>query len=122
MNMSFVTVYTEKMAETIEFYTKVMGFEVQRQFSPRPGMEIAFLADQSGSVLEFIMDAETPRYEGRGISIGFNVEDMDETFKLMNDNNVEIVFGPIEMPNGVKLLHAKDLNGLELGFVQEIKR
>jgi len=119
MKMGFVTVYTDKMDETVEFYTKVLNFEIQRSFSPRPGMTITFLSDKSGSVLEFIMDSETPKYEGRGLSIGFHVDDMNQTLEHLKKHNVEIVFGPIDMPNGVKLLHAKDLNGLELGFVQE---
>jgi catechol 2,3-dioxygenase-like lactoylglutathione lyase family enzyme len=32
---------------------------------------------------------------------------------------VEITFGPRTMPSGVRLLQARDIDGLALGFVQE---
>lgn len=121
MNISFVTVYTDRMEESIEFYTKIFSFKVVRSYSPKPGMDITFLEDDNGAVLEFIQEESTPKYEGKGISIGFQVNDIRRTYEHLKKHNVVIVNGPIEMPNGVKLMQAIDLNGLELGFV-EVKK
>ena len=54
----------------------------------------------------------------RGISLGFYVADMEQTLALLQENQVEIVSGPHLMKNGVKLLNARDINGVDLGFVQ----
>jgi lactoylglutathione lyase len=105
----------------VAFWEKVLGFRVERRFSPRPGMEIAFLADGSGGRVEFIEEADKPAYSGSGISVGFRVPDAAQAAAFLAAQGVEIAYGPIAMPSGVKLLGARDPNGLELGFVEEAR-
>jgi len=121
MKMGFITVNTTKLEESIEFYTRIMGFKVQRSFSPRPGMTLTFLTDDSDVLLEFISGEGIEAYQGKGLSLTFDVKDINNTYNHLKKHNVQITFGPTEMPNGVKLLNAKDINGLELGFIQEPK-
>ena len=121
MKMGCVTVNTAKMEESIEFYTRIMGFKVKRSFSPRPDMTITFLKDDSDVLLEFISGEGIEAYQGKGLSLTFDVKDINHAHKHLKNHNVEITFGPMEMPNGVKLLNAKDINGLELGFIEEPK-
>ncbi|MBN1241601.1 MAG: VOC family protein [Spirochaetales bacterium] len=118
MKLEFVTVRTKDLEASIRFYESLLGFTVVRRFSPRPGMELAFLSDGSGGQVEFIQSDE-PVYEGRGISLGFRVADAEAWAETLRGKGVTITHGPVAMPNGVKLLGAKDPNGLDLGFVQE---
>lgn len=118
MKLEFVTIHTKDLAGSIAFYESLLGFKVARRFSPRPGMEIAFLSDGAGGQVEFIQDEE-PAYEGRGASLGFRVADAEAWAAELRVRGVTVTYGPIAMPNGVKLLGAKDPNGLDLGFVQE---
>lgn len=117
MKISFITIQTVDIKKSISFYKDILGFKIARQFSPGPGVEIAFLDDGYSNQIELITDKESIK-ERKGISIGFYVEDIIKIEKLLKDNNVEIVFGPNTLPSGVKILHAKDPNGVELGFVQ----
>jgi lactoylglutathione lyase len=119
MKISFFTIHTLDLDQAIDFYQRILGLQVSRRFSPRPGLEIVFMTDGYGTQLEFIRDDKTPAYSGSGLSIGFYVDDIDKTTALLKRNQVEIISGPITMKNGVKLLQAKDNNGLELGFVQQ---
>jgi len=118
MKINFITIQTRDMERSVDFYRRVLGMQVSRRFSPRPGMEIAFM-DGSGLQVEFIHDDQTPPFSGSGISLGFHVHDMEKTVAHLKNNQVEIISGPITMKNGVKLLHARDCNGVELGFVQQ---
>lgn len=118
MKIGFVTVRTADLARSIAFYEQALGFKVSRRFSPRPGMEIAFLDDGSGGQIELIQGSGEPDFAGQGISIGFRVEDVDATAAALEAAGVEIVRGPTTLPSGVRLLGAKDPDGLELGFVQ----
>lgn len=118
MKIGFITVYTNKLKESVDFYTNIFGFKILRNFSPKPGMEITFLTDEDGALLEFIQEENTPKYVGKGISIGFEISDIYKTLEMLKENNVQIIHEPIEMPNGTKIFHAIDLNGLELSFVQ----
>jgi lactoylglutathione lyase len=119
MKMEYVTVRTKDLPGSIAFYEKILGFKVSRRFSPRPGMEIAFLSDGSGGQVEFIQGDGEPAFSGKGISLGFRVEDIEKTAGTLKREGVEIVLGPLTMPNGVRLLGARDPNGLDLGFMQE---
>lgn len=117
MKLDFVTIHVADIEKSVDFYRRVLGMSAGRRFSPRPGMEIAFMG--GGAQVELIHDPQAQPFQGRGISLGFNVADIEQTLALLKDNQVEIVYGPVAMPSGVKLLHARDLNGVELGFVQQ---
>jgi len=118
MKIDFVTIHVADIARSIEFYHRVLGMQVSRRFSPRPGMEIAFMGG-TGTQLELIRDDQVAPFKGSGISLGFHVVDMDQTVAHLKENKVEILHGPVAMKSGVKLLAARDCNGLELGFVQQ---
>ena len=118
MKIGFVTIHVSNMKKTVEFYEKVMGFSVVRQFQAGPQVEIVFVDDGYGNRLEFISGTNRT-VEAKGISIGFKVENIEKTYEHLKNNGVKIIFGPEDMPSGVKLLNALDINGVELGFVQE---
>ncbi len=118
MKIGFVTIHVSNMKRTVEFYEKVMGFSVIRQFQAGPQVEIIFVDDGYGNRLEFI-SGTGKTVETKGLSIGFKVEDIEKTHEHLKNNGVKILFGPHTMPSGVKLLNALDINGVELGFVQE---
>jgi lactoylglutathione lyase len=118
MMINFITIHVLDIERSINFYHRVLGMQISRRFSPRPGMEIAFMGS-SGLQVEFIHDELTQPYSGSGISLGFYVADMEKTVAHLKENQVEIISGPLTMKNGVKLLQARDCNGVELGFVQQ---
>ncbi|MCX6556975.1 MAG: VOC family protein [Candidatus Aminicenantes bacterium] len=119
MKIDFITVYTIDIDKTIGFYQRVLDFKVVRRFTPGTGMEIVFMDDQHGHQIEFIKDIKELPYSGSGLSLGFYVKDIKQTAAHLESHGVEILFGPFAMPSGVKLLHARDNNALELGFVEQ---
>ena len=118
MNIGFITIPVTSLDETIKFYQEVMDFEIIRRFGGGPQMEIVFMADKKGNQLEFIQSGNTKVEHDGLISIGFNVDDIDATAAYLREHNVNITQGPDTLPSGVKLMHANDLNGVGLGFVQ----
>lgn len=118
MNISFVTIPVSSLDDTIKFYQEIMDFDIVTRFGAGPGMEIVFMSDKKGSQLEFIQRGNEKIEHNGMISIGFYVEDIKATEDYLRKHNVKIVDGPIALPSGVKLMHARDLNGVALGFVQ----
>ncbi|MFH2108212.1 MAG: VOC family protein [Chrysiogenia bacterium] len=118
MKINFITIHTLDMDRSVDFYRRVLGMQVSRRFSPRPGLEIVFM-DGSGLQVEFIHDGKTP-FSGSGVSLGFYVDNMEKTAAHLREQQVEILSGPSTMKNGVKLLQARDCNGMGLGFVQQL--
>jgi len=122
MKLGFITIHTKDVHASVDFYEKILGFKVVRRFSPRPGGEIAFMDDGSGGTVEFIKGDGEKVFDGSGVSIGFYVDDIEKTAAFLKSQNVAIVSGPVTVPNGTKLLGARDVNGLDLGFVQMPKK
>ncbi|OGO79485.1 MAG: hypothetical protein A2Y23_07210 [Clostridiales bacterium GWB2_37_7] len=118
MNISFVTIPVYSIDETIRFYQEVLDFEVVTRFAAGPQMEIVFMADKKGNQLEFIQRGNEKIEHDGLISIGFYVDDITATEAYLRKHNVNITAAPITLPSGVKLMHAHDLNGVALGFVQ----
>jgi lactoylglutathione lyase len=119
MKLDFITVYTIDIEKSIVFYQRVLDFKISRRFTPGTGMEIVFMDDQHGHQIEFIKDSKELPYSGSGLSLGFYVRDIKKTAAHLESCGVEILYGPLNLPSGVKLLHARDNNGLELGFVEQ---
>jgi catechol 2,3-dioxygenase-like lactoylglutathione lyase family enzyme len=117
MKFSFVTIGTKSLNESIEFYTKILGFHLDRRHPVGNDMEIAFLSDQQ-HMIEFVQGDNYPVYQGEGLSLGFVVSDIYETYNFMERNGVAISEKPRVIPSGVKLMQCRDLNGLTLGFVE----
>lgn len=118
MNIGFITIPVSSLHETINFYREILDFEVVTRFGAGPQMEIAFMADKNGYQLEFIQSGNEKVEHNCLISIGFNVDDINATEEYLRKHNVNITKGPETLPSGVKLMHAHDLNGVGLGFVQ----
>jgi lactoylglutathione lyase len=117
MRIGFVTVHVKDLERSLAFWREVMGLEIERRFAGGPGVEIAFLRDGGGHRLELIAGTGHAVH-GEGFSVGFDVDEVDETLAHLRRCGVEITFGPKTMPSGVRLLQARDGDGLALVFVQ----
>lgn len=52
------------------------------------------------------------------VNIGFETDDMDTAIKMLTDAGAKIINGPIQHPNGVKILTVQDINGVNIGVAQ----
>ena len=118
MNISFVTIPVCSMEESTAFYTSHLDFSVERSFSPADNLRITFLTGGSGCKLELIERSGAFQEENSMISIGFEVENIQEVYERFRAASVEVPEEPHSMPNGVTLMQARDPNGVRLGFVQ----
>jgi lactoylglutathione lyase len=112
-----VTIGTRHLDASVDFYVKVLKFQVQKRYKSGPDVEIAFITD-GNYVIEFISGDFIEPFNGKGVSLGFQVDDIDQVFKYLKKHSVEIIDEPHVVQSGVRLMHAVDLNGMTLGFVQ----
>ncbi|WP_242984185.1 VOC family protein [Clostridium tertium] len=98
MNIKFVTITVKNLKESIKFYEDVLNLKIAREFSPMEGTNISFLKGESSAMLELI------EYENKSIkdevshskvSIGFEVTDLDNTIKELEEKNIKIIRGPL---------------------------
>lgn len=122
MNFCWCTVMVRDLEASVGFYRKVLGLGVDRRFPMPQGGELAFLSDGAAGAtqVELIHDPKTAaNYEGRGISLGFEVPDLDAALGRMKADGVPIAKGPFTVGGGTRFFYVKDPDGLDIQIVQK---
>jgi lactoylglutathione lyase len=117
MKVKYATIAVSDMKESIKFYTEVLGFKIDHELNPYPGLNITFLADEGEAMVELIEDLKEPKKPGI-FMIGMEVEDMDTTAKKLIAKGAKFTRDPIEVGDGAKLAFLIDPNGVEIELIQ----
>lgn len=120
MNFCWCTITTQDVEASIKFYTEIIGLAITSRFSPRPGMDIVFMDDQKGNQVELIEfgNRKSPIIR-EGISIGFEVDSLEDALDLVGLKGVPVVDGPYTTPK-VKYFFVKDPDGVSVQFVEKL--
>jgi len=119
MNIDFITIFTEKLNESIDFYTNILGFTVMREADAGKGVKLVFLTDGFGGDIELIdQGLKRPVSQNCPVALTIKVKSIENTTNMVYSKNIEPTFGPATMPSGVKLLHIEDPNGVTINFVE----
>lgn len=123
MNIKFITLTVKSLEESLNFYKEILGFKEVRRMNPMEGIKIAFLEDEHSGTIELIENKEVSKAydipKESMVSIGFGVENINEKIDELKSKKINIVRGPIEVPDGSKLAFIKDPNGIEIEFIEE---
>ena len=123
MNIKFITITVKNLEESLNFYKEILGFKEVRRMNPMEGVKIAFLEDENSGTVELIENEEISKAydvsKESMVSIGFGVENINEKIDELKNKKINIIRGPIEVPDGSKLAFIKDPNGIEIEFIEE---
>ena len=118
MKFAHVTIMVKNMEESLKFYQEVVGLNIERRFPAGPGMEIVFLGDGETKV-ELINNSNIKEINiGHDISLGFEVESLDDMMKFVNKKEIGIHSGPFQPNPTTKFIYVLDPNGLKIQFIQ----
>jgi len=108
------------LEKSIEFYKNIVGLKLNRRFEARPGTEIAFLG-VGGTEVELIEDKSKNNVNiGEDISLGFQVENLDEMIKYVEEKEIKIESGPIKPNPNFRFFYILDPNGVKIQFVENL--
>ncbi len=121
--LDYTMVVVSDMSRSVEFYRDKLGIP---------------LKFESPDWTEFLTGSTTLALHGGGVlaepkvdqskfagtcSIGFNVEDLDETYQQLQARGVRFVMPPMQRENeGIRLAVAVDPDGLPVSFAQVMPR
>jgi lactoylglutathione lyase len=114
MKVKYATIIVEDMAESIKFYTEVMGLEIDSQYNPYPGLTITLLKGEGDAMIELIKNAEN---ETGLFSVGMEVEDINTTVKELKSKGAKITQEPMPITVGT-LAFLEDPNGAQIALIQ----
>lgn len=113
-----VTVQTEDLQGTIDFYNWLLGLPVVQRFNIPDG-EIAFLGEEE-TKFEIIFNKDYKRKgNAEGITVGFVVEGLQEKVHMLTSRGIKV--SPIISPNPhARFAFFEDLNGIKIQLFEHI--
>jgi len=120
MRFCWSTIKVKSMEESLKFYQEIVGLPLNKRFATSPGVEIAFLGDGETKV-ELISGEEGKEVHiGHDISLGFEINSVDEMIDFVKGKGVSIHSGPFQPNPHTKFFYVIDPNGLKIQFVENI--
>jgi lactoylglutathione lyase len=114
MRVKYATIIVRDMEESVKFYTKVMGFEVDSQHKPVPGVVITLMKSNGDAMVELI---KNPKDEIGLYSVGMQVKDLNTTIKELKSKGAKITVEPVPITVG-SLAFCEDPNGVKIALIQ----
>jgi lactoylglutathione lyase len=114
MKVKYATIIVENMEKSVKFYTEVMGFEINSQFTPQPGVIITLLKSEGDTMIELIKNTE---HEIGLFSVGMEVENLNTTVKDLKSKGAKITMEPVPIMVG-NLAFLEDPNGAKIALIQ----
>ena len=119
MKFNHVTLSVADLDASVRFYQDIVGLEIQRRFPAGPGREIVFLSSGDTQV-ELIGGAIHDGAElGKGISMGFVAESLEDMIALLREKGYETDGNIISPQPSVRFFFAKDPDGYNVQFIVE---
>ncbi len=120
MELCWVTINTEKMEESLRFYTEIAGLDIASRFRPNPETEIAFLGGADDPKVELISGpGGAAKGILKGISIGIRVDSLDDMLERVRGEGIDVISGPVSPSPSTKFFMVSDPNGVTVQFVEE---
>lgn len=118
MKFCWTTLMVKDLEESLKFYQEIVGLSVDRRFKAGPGVEIAFLGDGETKVELMCSEASKEVSFGQDISLGFEVNSVDEMMALVKEKGIDIHGGPFQPNPHTKFFFVLDPNGLKIQFIE----
>lgn len=120
MKFLWTTILVNNMDESLKFYEGILGLKLADRFQAGPGMEISFLGEGETKI-ELICNVNLKKLDaGNRVTLGFNVESLDEMVQFVKDKGINIITGPVQPNPRIKYFIIQDPNGVKIQFAEQM--
>lgn len=111
-----ISIYVPNVNKALDFYTNVLGFQVNKQYSPKI---VTLVNGEVPIVLEENEDSsENQKSNSPGVVLALRTENMNETISFLKQKEVDFVIEePTDCPPG-KYIRIRDPFGNVLEYIQ----
>lgn len=118
MNVCWVMIIVKNMDESVWFYHEILGLPVNKRFGGINGPEITFLGDGEAQIELVCHNEEQIGVIGPNISIGFEVDSVDDLIDELQQKAILIHDGPYQPSSKLKFFYILDPNGVSVQLVE----
>lgn len=113
---SYVAIGINKMDETLSFYLK-LGFTLKNQLQPNKDLEIAWIENNSGFIIELIKrkDLNAAENQRSSTTLCFHVDDLESVKKMLMETG--ILFNEFPLDDNKRAIRFSDPNGVAISCV-----
>jgi len=120
MKFCWCTIMVQNMEDSLKFYQEIVGLSISSRFAEEPEMEISFLGDAETKVELIYTPNNKTKNNIEGISLGFEIESVNEKIKFINEKGLEVDSWPYQPNPHIKFFYVKDPNGVSIQFVENM--
>ncbi len=119
MEFCWITIQVNDLEESLKFYHGLLGLKIASRFKAGENIEIAMLGEENKPKIELIDDKNSNnRINTEGISIGFQVDSLDQTMEYLKDKGITIKRGPFSPNPSISFFFISDPNGIDIQLVE----
>lgn len=118
MDFVWATVTVRNMDESLDFYQNVVGLTLNKRVKSNETTSLAFLGTGETQIELIHRSNAEPLVMGKGISLGFAVENLDVKMQSIKEQGLELYDGPFAPNPHVRFFYVLDPNGLKIQFVE----
>lgn len=120
MKFCWCTISVKDLDESVKFYKEIIGLKLSNRFKAGQDIEIAFLGEGETQV-ELISGGKDQVEICSDISLGFEVESIEETMVFVKEKGIEIYSGPFKPNPYITFFYIKDPNGIKIQLVENMQ-
>lgn len=121
MKFCWVTIRIKDLKESLHFYEEIVGLNVHQKIEMGEGKTIMFLGDGETKLEMIYNDKYKDIDMGQSITLGFEVESVEEKIKFIEEKGLKVESGPFSPAPNTKFFYVMDPNGLKIQFVENVK-
>ncbi|MGR6545175.1 VOC family protein [Paenibacillus tundrae] len=119
IKLNWITLRVSNLENSLAFYNGKLGLPIQRRFESR-GRQIAMLGIENETKLELIEGSESILKPEAGISIGYEVNSLEEAVEQLKTLDIPIIRGPIQPNPHLRFIYITDPDGFEVQLAEHI--
>ena len=118
MKLCWITIRVANVETSLHFYHDILGLPVDSRRT-MPGREMAMLGESDMPKVELMYSEDGKPGPGAGMTIGLNVDSLQNAMELMKSNGIPIMGGPLSPNPHLSFILVKDPDGYTVQLVEQ---
>lgn len=117
LSLNWITLRVQDLEVSLHFYHKILGLPIERRFESR-GKQIVMLGTEGQPKIELIQGSGSALKPECGVSVGFEVESLEEAMENLTLQGIPVARGPITPNPHLRFFYVLDPDGFEVQLAE----